>query len=284
MKKTTTQRIKNYGALSATILAAGAASGQVVYTDIPDETLTLGGGATGGAVQIDLNDDAEIDFSIFFLEATNGVGFTARAGGEAGPNDPPTTNVDGAFIGIPAGGFQYPALLAPGDIIDDTSDQTDPGARGDLNFYGCAYSNSQFCGTNPIAYMGLVFAFNGNTHYGWVELDYNITSSTEGTVTVKSFAFDATPNAPVTVGQTLGVNDNAFTSFEYFVDSSNNLNLKAASSMDNVILHNTLGQQVLSQKLSNSNELVNLNALKSGVYLATVSIEGKAKSFKIVKK
>lgn len=81
---------------------------------------------------------------------------------------------------------------------------------------------------------------------------------------------------------TLGVTDAVFQGFKHFV-SNNQLNLSANTSMEKVALYNMLGQQVVSQKLSNNNEIVNLAGLQSGVFIATVSIDGASKSFKIVK-
>ncbi len=80
----------------------------------------------------------------------------------------------------------------------------------------------------------------------------------------------------------LGVNDAVFQGFNYFV-ANNQLNLSANTSMEKVALYNMLGQQVVSQKLNSNNETVELSGLQSGVYIATISIDGARKSFKIVK-
>lgn len=80
----------------------------------------------------------------------------------------------------------------------------------------------------------------------------------------------------------LAVSDQNFSGFNYFV-ANNQLNLSANTSMEKVALYNMLGQQVVSQKLGNNNEVVELAGLQSGVYIATVSIDGASKSFKIVK-
>ena len=80
----------------------------------------------------------------------------------------------------------------------------------------------------------------------------------------------------------LGVENNALEGFNYFV-ANNQLNLSANTSMDQIVLFNMLGQQVVSQKLSSNNETVDLSGLQSGIYIATVSIDGASKSFKIVK-
>jgi hypothetical protein len=83
---------------------------------------------------------------------------------------------------------------------------------------------------------------------------------------------------------TLGVTDQAFNGFNYYVDANNQLNLSANTAMESVVLYNVLGQQVVSQKLANTNEIMNISALQSGIYIAKVSIDGNSKSFKIVKK
>ncbi|MEM0519162.1 T9SS-dependent choice-of-anchor J family protein [Aequorivita flava] len=80
----------------------------------------------------------------------------------------------------------------------------------------------------------------------------------------------------------LGVNDQVFQGFKYFV-ANNQLNLSATTSMERVAIYNMLGQEVVSQKLANTNESVTISGLQSGVYIATVSIEGASKTFRIVK-
>lgn len=87
----------------------------------------------------------------------------------------------------------------------------------------------------------------------------------------------------VTLSGVLGVSDNALEGFTYFVDVNNQLNLSASTSFENVVLYNMLGQQVISQKLNSNNETISLSGLQSGIYIATVSVEGASKSFKIVK-
>jgi len=88
----------------------------------------------------------------------------------------------------------------------------------------------------------------------------------------------------VVVDGTLGIGDESFNGFIYFVDANNQLKLSANTNMESLQLFNVLGQQVVSQRLSNTNEVVNISALNTGVYIATVTIEGQNKTFKIVKK
>jgi hypothetical protein len=88
----------------------------------------------------------------------------------------------------------------------------------------------------------------------------------------------------VVVNATLSVEDNTFENFSYFVDANNVLNLKAGTPMQSVELFSVIGQQVVSQKLNNTSEVLNISNLESGVYITKVSINGVSKSFKIIKR
>ena len=80
----------------------------------------------------------------------------------------------------------------------------------------------------------------------------------------------------------LSVNDEAFQGFKHFV-ANGQLNLSANTAMERVALYNMLGQEVVSQKLASNNETVNIAGLQSGVYIASVTIDGATKTFRIVK-
>lgn len=85
-------------------------------------------------------------------------------------------------------------------------------------------------------------------------------------------------------GTELGLEDQVFNGFSQFVDRNNTLNLSATTAMNNITIVNSLGQTVISQRLSNTDETVNLSNLSNGVYIANVTIDGANKSFKIIRK
>jgi len=87
----------------------------------------------------------------------------------------------------------------------------------------------------------------------------------------------------ITVDGVLGLTDESFNSFNYYINANSQLILSASTSLENVQLYNLLGQQVVSQRLSTTNETVNIASLDSGIYIVKVNIEGRTKSFKIVK-
>ena len=190
MKKTISEklskRLLQYGALSAAALGVADASGQVVYTDIdPDQVLNV-----GDEFAMDLNVDGLTNATV-----NNPDGL---ANGNAAIVFPSS---GGAFVGFTAGGYEYPALLSEGDIIDSAAGFTTPGVRGDLNYYGCAYSNSQWCNTVVDGYLGLRFddIINGTTHYGWIRMDTDVNGT--NIITVKDFAINATADEGIAAGR-----------------------------------------------------------------------------------
>lgn len=278
MKKTTknelSKKITKHSALSLAIAGVADATGQVVYTDI-DPDFEAVSTATATEFFIDFNDDGTDDLRMIAgLVGGAGEAFTAIN------ND--DLSVSGLTLGQPVGAYTYALNLAEGAIISS--------AAGDFGNVGslCYLDGIEdtFCGagnSTPDGFVGVQFDVDGNTHYGWVGLE-NVTA--DG-FTVTGYAFDATPDTPIEAGDQgniAGVDDNAFANFSYFVDSNKNLNLSANTSIQKVVMHNILGQQVISEDLKSRNGIISLSSLKTGVYVITVSIDKIAKSFKIAVK
>lgn len=85
------------------------------------------------------------------------------------------------------------------------------------------------------------------------------------------------------VDGTLSVNEFSEIGFKYSVFNSE-MRLSANEPLQNVSIYNILGQNVLNQKLSETNEVISLNTLATGVYVAQATIAGTIESFKIIKR
>lgn len=275
MKKITSKnlskRLLQYSALSVAALGVADASGQIVYTDIdPDLVLQVGD-----------------DFAMDLLNS----GFTnftpTNPDGLANGNAAIVfASSGGAFVGFTAGSYEYPGVLANGDMVDNAAGFTTPGNRGDLNYYGCAYSNSQWCNTIVDGYLGVRFEnlVGGTTHYGWIRMDTDVNGT--NLMVIKDYAINATPDEGIAAGDTgiLGIDDNVFEGFTYFVDTNDNLIIKSKSIIDNIEIYNISGQVINSVRIDSTNGNISLASIATGVYIAQVSIDGQMKSFKIVKK
>ncbi|MBT8182874.1 MAG: T9SS type A sorting domain-containing protein [Eudoraea sp.] len=259
-KNNLSKRIAKYGALSLAIAGVADATGQVVYTDVDPDFV----GGLGDSFAIDFDGDSVDDLTI--LQSNNGNYELVQAN-TVGPNG----------VVANSNGYLYASNLAYGTPID-----------GGLTFYsggasfcaGVGYLGSAFCGTGE-GYLGVRFdAGGGTTHYAWVRVDIGDSSN----FIVLDYAFEATPDTAIDAGDqgSLGLGDQAFNDFNYFI-SENRLNLSAATAMEQLTIHNILGQQVIERQLSSTSEVIDIAALKSGIYLATVSIEGTRKTIKFVR-
>ena len=269
MKKTTqgdlSKKLLKYGALSAAVMGIADASGQIIYTDIADITLTPGGTEF---VNLDIDLNGVDDYQV----ANNGNGafflpINTAGTAVAGPN---------GFIGFNPS-YAYPSNLASNVPVDSNNNII--GSAGTL-FFGanCAYS-SDWCGGVTDGYLGLVLDIAGSTHYGWVRMDL---AADRSSLVIKDFAYNSVADESILTGQTLGVADNIFNDFSYFVDSSKNLNLVSSTPIENVKIHDLIGKELKNVTLNSSRASVSVSSLNAGIYLVSASAEGQTNTFKIL--
>lgn len=87
------------------------------------------------------------------------------------------------------------------------------------------------------------------------------------------------------VDGTLATDEFLVNGFSQYYDASNNeLRLSASVPMTSVKVFNTLGQEVSSRNLSNTEEVVNFSTLSTGIYITQVMIGNTTETFKIIKR
>ena len=274
MTKTTSknlsERLLQYGALSAAVLGVADASGQIVYTDITDIVLNVGEMFDVDITQLGTDD-------IFTVNNPSGL-----AGGNAAIVFP---SAGGAFVGFTSGGFQYPALLSFGNVIDGAAGYTAAGVRGDLNYYGCAYSNSQWCGDVDDGYLGVSFDLSGSTHYGWIRMDVDVNG--DDIITIKDFAYEATAGVQILAGDNaLSIDDFELRQITHFYNVETEiLSLDSQVPLNEMRVFNILGQEALKVSLSDTHSEISLSGLQAGIYIARITgYNNAAKTIKLVVK
>jgi hypothetical protein len=87
------------------------------------------------------------------------------------------------------------------------------------------------------------------------------------------------------VSETLGVNDFEHNNFSYNYNKvSKTLNLESSNTaLSSVDIYSLLGQNVISRRLDNVTEAIDVSSINDGVYLAKVTINGNTKTIKFVK-
>jgi len=89
----------------------------------------------------------------------------------------------------------------------------------------------------------------------------------------------------VVVDGNLSISDNNINGFNYYFNpQTQNLTINASEAFSSISIFNVLGQQVVNKNLSSNNEVINLSALKSGVYIVNVVSNGQTTTFKLAKR
>ncbi|KAB2814868.1 hypothetical protein [Phaeocystidibacter luteus] len=179
------KKLQQYTALATTVLGAGVANGQIVYTDIADTTIDT----HKGYYDLDMDNDGSPDFRIQQYLDTGSTGLIDAI------MVTPFDSLYGRTMGELENGFSYPFRLVPGDSIGLSSEwqgNTDE-QRGYLVFQynGTPYPNSNWKGPVNNGYLGLRIFKNTGFHFGWVRLDI---AADNRSFIVKDFAYNSTGN------------------------------------------------------------------------------------------
>lgn len=269
MNKAYSKSLKKYGALSASVLLAGSkvANAQIVYTDIPDEIVD------GNSVFIDLNDDMVNDFEIIQETTSYGTYTGISTYGFTASN---VVKQDHSTFGV-----ELATALSASDNISSGSEWST--ANYSLGLQSNSYFGGDigYFGGQGDKYIGVRFDISGSVHYGWILV--NVASDASST-TVKSYAYNTTPNESLEAGQTSIVSsvspelENSLTLYPN--PTSDILNVKA-DGVESIAIIDGLGNQVIEEESKSS---VNISDLVPGLYTAVISTINGAVVKQFVKK
>lgn len=188
MKRNSTlaKKLKAYSALAGVAAVTPfAAEAQVIYSNIEPDTILAGRGYN--SFDLDLNSDGITDFSLTQYYSTSyshgqyhffsGIFLTIIN--------------DNSGIATTAPGNDNISIFNNGDTIDVND-----------NWYAASlYSvdfNAQWNGVKN-KYIGARVKLNGQNYYGWIRVTVG---SNGNSITIKDYAFNATPEAPIIAGDT----------------------------------------------------------------------------------
>jgi hypothetical protein len=198
LSKATNGRLKTYS-LAAMAAGVGAlamaqpAEAQVVVTSTSIQL------TAGGSVSIDLNNDGVTDFILVDNFDGYDHGFY------------------GSFVAIPVTGGKvmagthgskgaYASALGNGAVIGPSAHFSSSAGRGEaliersVGFASASTVNTAYgnWGNASNKYLGVKFLINGETHYGWIQMNTNTVGSMSATIV--AYAYEIQANKKVTIG------------------------------------------------------------------------------------
>jgi hypothetical protein len=276
MKKDLKSKLVKYSAVASAAATVGVANAQVQYTDINDTTVST----NGGFYDLDLNQDGNPDFRLTQIidsgltENVNAVLIS------------PFDSVYNRVIGEAMNGFNYPANVTPGTIINQYENFQGIGGsevKGYMAFEvdGISYPNSNWVGPTTNGFLGMQVRIGDSLHFAWARVDVSLGSNS---FTVKDFAVELTPGDSIlAAGNLLNIAQNVFDNTAII---ANNKTLKIVLSSDlegvEFVLLDLQGRLLREENLSNGTLAFDLSDLSEGVYLVHLRYKGVIRTEKIV--
>jgi hypothetical protein len=271
MKKITSlnkSKLSSYTAFAGAIVAGSAANAQVTYTDVNPDVVA----DSLNPYAIDFNNDATPDL-VFVVQHVNQLfsGYT--------------------IVGAYAYGF-LPAGLPVANPADSATAVLDCGVAvaSQPLFYGGANGGTAAFGYDLVVqpinyplsggawlglsdkYLGVKFTAASGTHYGWVKL--SVAANAE-TITVKEYAFNATPDAAISTCQTAGIEnvsiDDKVTIKTTLNDATVNVTPDLVGGAINLI--SMTGQVVRTISINDVNTTISFEGVESGIYSVVANFE-----------
>lgn len=230
--------------------------------DITDFTFTTD---TGASLNFDFNNDGTTEFTFSEFDSSIESYFN--------PN-----NVNFVTVGTMA--------TSNWDVMKSLNTGVVVGSGSNFAAEGDAYINPFWAGTSDMfpngdSYIGTTFKIGNNKYYGWI-----LVNSNNGTITVKSYAYNDVPNQSIKTGQTLGTTEASNIDFQLSIFPNpvqEIINIKTNEKIISKSVINANGQMILNDR-SKNNQL-NVQQLASGVYFLEITTENNKKNIqKFIKK
>ncbi|WP_353780229.1 T9SS type A sorting domain-containing protein [Winogradskyella sp. 3972H.M.0a.05] len=189
-------------------------------------------------------------------------------------------NVDSSFLWTDVNGLWF-NFTAPSD--GNVTIETGPDATGLI-----AANTSIAVLSGTCTSFSFIGSDQNSGDFSFSKLDLTGLTPGENYFVIVNDLF-STYRAPFSVSvynETLGLDETAFNNFNYYPNPVNNvLNFDSVKRIDQVIMHNALGQQVLSLQHDNGTgiERIDMSSLPEGLYFCKITIDKQSKIVKVIK-
>jgi hypothetical protein len=281
------KKIAGFTAVAGAIIAGNVVDAQIVYTDVsPDVVIDT----TMGMYAIDFNNDAvpDVQFTITHVTGTGTYGsygstftyqfdatYAAAIAGTGG-------GLQQTLVAGSGSSSTMTSALAPlnnGDAINGTAMFTQYGTLAldalitiPAIGYNYPFQGGEFIGVTD-KFLGAKFLAGANTHYGWVRLDVAADAST---ITIKDYAFNATPDGEILAGQTVNLEDIAIENKVTVKTTLNEAFINVTPDLigGTVNLFNLSGQVVASTIIKEINTRLSFEGIDTGIYTVAAQFDG----------
>ncbi len=276
--------VLRYSGAAAAILGAQAAHGQIIYTDIPDTTLST----NGAYLDINLDDDTSgvMDFRITQLVDTTSAQFS-------GVIISTENQASNQVLGLDYGIFNYPFKLNEGDRIGKGEPFKGLHPTSRIGYLGLVvddtltYPNSQFTGGVTDGLIGVRFEADRDssirTFYGWIRIDV---AADLRSVTIKGWAYEDSAGTEILAGWGDGIGlPEAKIELPQLAQRGRFIDINLPESFvaeAELKITDLSGKLLKTHLITERQTSLPLSGLPKGVLVATITSNGRQNSRKVV--
>jgi hypothetical protein len=274
-------KLRNYSLLSGSLLAAGAANGQIIYHAVNPNIVLDTNGAT---YNLDLNGDGDTDFVFKEIVGTDNIKAAVLFHNQS-------ASMAGSVVKTSGKRYGYPFVFSEGNKIGASAVWFNNSAiKHGAHYYppvlagsyangGVIYGNWKSGETGE--YLGLrIKIINVDTvsYYGWARC-----SVTKGgkSITISGYAFQSIPDSSINAGDTdvimpAGIKNQTLKNLNVY-SSGKNVFVKypgVANDGMTIIVRDLLGREIVAKQTNNELYELYLQNAASGIYTVTVQSKG----------
>lgn len=232
--------------LSLALLTFSIANAQIANGRVGNGNITIAGTEWTNVYGIDFNNDGILEFRLSDFSGVEGnqvnayISYNWTEGGNNVVSDPEV--------------WDYAAVLAAGQVVDANSTF---GGYGDATFQDLTTAPERI-------FVGFRILLADGVHYGWAEAVVS-TSASDIVLNWVACAYNTTPNAPVTIGNTAAITHVETLDIHAYALGNNRLRVKTDER--EVVLYDISGRQLNTIPCNN---VVTITMQQSGLYLVRV--------------
>jgi ABC-type methionine transport system permease subunit len=274
MKKTTSlnqSKLAGYTAVVGAIVAGGAANAQITYMDVNPDVVVDSNTTLINPYAIDFNNDANPDI-VFGVAHIEGAGSSFTYKGALAYAAFPTNNaIIAADTAVMASALDCGVAVSAAATFGTDS-------YGNFGYAALINGSIPFTSTTtPFLgatdkYLGVKFTAASGTHYGWVKL--SVAANAE-TITVKEYAFNATPDAAINTCQTAGIENVSVEDKVSIKTTLNDATINVTPDLvgGSISMISMSGQVVKTIAISDVNTTISFEGIDSGIYSVVANFE-----------
>lgn len=257
------------------LLATAQLDAQIVVGTIGQGSYTDWSGSTSSRFGLDFNNDGVLEFVLKDAEASVSASQCALEWSYSDDGNNVWTSGD-----LNQGGWDEIHAISANTSISSSCNWEGQGDAFLVNYY-----DEVLVPVDQDFYVGFRVKVNGSTHYGWARVKLTGNASSGYSADWQQIAYNSTPNAPISAGQTgnVGIAEHGTNEVSIYPNPVQDaLIIDGREQIENVTIYDIYGKMMFTEPVNDGK--INVAGLPTGIYMAMIEFATGVETVKFVKK